>query len=421
MNTSDNIKKALLSSIICNMIVWYELTLFGVLTHIITLNFFPFETDYLGKIKFLITFSIGFCFRPIGALIFGYMGDKYGRRRVLLVSVILASISSTTIGIIPNFQTIGILAPVLLVICRIIQGIAAGGETSINSAFLIEHSSSKKDLGLLGSIKPFSGALGSLMCFAMLTICKKVTGENFELWCWRLLFHFCFIMGMIGFFIRCIMKETLAYITHNQVLPHSPFLNLIKNHKRPLFISVGLGIAQNAIVYSIIMFYNTSVTEFNTSQFDIKNMVRIISEIIFGTSAVLFGTLSDRIGRKNIMVIILLILACASIPVLSLLSHNNFYIVGLTYLIASIPIAASFGIYNSLICELFPTKVRCIGSSLAHNISAGVFGGISPSICILLIEKTNTKFIAGIYLTICALISLIAVMQIKACDKKIDW
>lgn len=421
MKATDNIKKALLSSIICNMIVWYELTLFGVLTHIITSTFFPFETGYLGKIKFLMTFSIGFCFRPVGALIFGYMGDKYGRRKVLLISVILASISSTAIGTIPSFQKIGIPAPTLLLICRIIQGIAAGGETSINSAFLIEHSSSKKDLGFLGSIKPFSGALGSLTCFIMLTICKKFVGENFEVWGWRLLFHFCFIMGIIGFFIRYIMRETLAYTTHNQGLTYSPFLNLIRNHRRSLFISIGLGIAQNAIVYSIIMFYNISVKECNISQFDIKNIVRIISEIIFGTSAVLFGILSDRVGRKNIMVFILLILAFASIPVLSLLSHNSFYIVALTYLIASIPIAASFGIYNSLICELFPTKVRCIGSSLAHNISAGVFGGISPSICILLIEKTNTKFIAGIYLTICGLVSLISVIQIKACDKKIDW
>ncbi|MBV0899790.1 MAG: MFS transporter [Wolbachia endosymbiont of Fragariocoptes setiger] len=403
------------------MIVWYELTLFGVLTHIITSTFFPSETGYLGKIKFLMTFSIGFCFRPVGALIFGYMGDKYGRRKVLLISVILASISSTAIGTIPSFQKIGILAPTLLLICRIIQGIAAGGETSINSAFLIEHSSSKKDLGFLGSIKPFSGALGSLTCFIMLTICKKFVGENFEVWGWRLLFHFCFIMGIIGFFIRYIMRETLAYTTHNQGLPYSPFFNLIRNHRRSLFISIGLGIAQNAIVYSIIMFYNISVKECNISQFDIKNIVRIISEIIFGTSAVLFGILSDRVGRKNIMVFILLILAFASIPVLSLLSHNSFYIVALTYLIASIPIAASFAIYNSLICELFPTKVRCIGSSLAHNISAGIFGGISPSICIFLIEKTNTKFIAGIYLTICALVSLISVIQIKACDKKIDW
>lgn len=417
------LNKAILSSIICNMIVWYELTLFGVLAHIISDTFFPSENTYLSKIRFLGTFAIGFGFRPFGAFIFGYIGDKYGRRKALLASVILVSIASTAVGIIPSFEKIGIFAPILLLVCRITQGVAAGGETSINSTFLIEHSSDKKNLGFLGSIKPFSGSIGSILCFVMLALCKKLTGENFEIWGWRLLFHLCCLMGIIGFFTRYIMSETIAYQIHNQnkSLSNSPFYELIKNHKRSLIISIGLGIAQNAIVYSIIMFYNISVKELSISGIDIKNMVRIFSEIIFGVCAILFAILSDKIGRKDAMFPVLIVLAVLSLPVLSLLSHTNYNIVIITYLIGSIPLAASFGIYNSLICELFPTKVRCIGTSLSHNISAGFFGGISPSICTLLIEKTGTNFAAGMYLTFCALVSLISILQIKTKDRKIDW
>ncbi|QOD38537.1 MFS transporter [Candidatus Wolbachia massiliensis] len=419
----NNIQKAILSGIICNMIVWYELTLFGVLTHTISNIFFPSESNYLSTIKFLGSFAIGFGFRPLGAFIFGYIGDKHGRRKVLLTSVILVSISSTTIGVIPGYKEVGIFSPMLLLLCRIIQGIAAGGETSINSAFLIEHSSDKKNLGFLGSIKAFSGGLGSIVCFVMIAICKKFTGENYEIWGWRLLFYFCSIMGVIGFLTRYIMEESLAYKIHdkNQSLSHSPFLELIRDYKRAFVIAIGLGVAQNAIVYSLIMFYNISVKELTLSGIDIKNAVRITSEIIFGVSAVLFATLSDKIGRKNVMVPILIVLACTSLPALSLLSYDDHYIVTLSYLLMSIPIAASFGIYNSLTCELFPTKVRCTGFSLAHNISAGIFGGVSPSICMWLIEKTETKLAAGVYLTTCALINLISILQIKTKDKKIDW
>ncbi|MDD9336133.1 MAG: MFS transporter [Wolbachia sp.] len=419
----NNIQKAILSSIICNMIVWYELTLFGVLTHTISNIFFPSESRYLSTIKFLGTFAVGFGFRPLGAFIFGYIGDRYGRRKVLLTSVILVSISSTIIGIIPGYEKIGIFAPIFLVLCRITQGMSAGGETSINAAFLIEHSSDKKNLGFLGSIKAFSGALGSMVCFVMLAICKKFTGADYEIWGWRLPFYFCSFMGITGFLTRYIMEESLAYKTHNQnkSLSHAPFLELIKNYKRPFAISIGLGIAQNAIVYSVIMFYNISVKELTLSGIDIKNTVRIASEIIFGIFAVLFAMLSDKIGRKNVMIPVLITIAFASLPILSLLSHDNYHIVVFSYLLISIPIAASFGIYSSLVCELFPTKVRCISFSLAHNISAGVFGGLSPSICTFLIEKTETKFTAGIYLTICALVSLASMLQINTQDKKIDW
>lgn len=416
----SNIQKAVLSGIICNMIVWYELTLFGSLTHIISSTFFLSKA---GTIHFLITFAIGFGFRPLGALIFGYVGDRYGRKKILLTSVVLVSISSAAIGIIPSFKDVGVLAPILLLLCRITQGIAAGGETSINATFLIEHSSDKKNLGFLGSIKAFSGALGSVVCFIMIAICKKFTGENFEIWGWKLLFHFCFFMGMIGFLMRYLMSESLAYKIHsqNKSLSRSPFLELIKSYKRPFIIAIGLGIAQNAIVYSMIMFYNISVRELSISGIDIKNLVRIISDTTFGVCAVLFAILSDKVGRKNMMVLIVIILAFVGLPVLSLLSHNNYYVIILTFISSSIPIAASFGIYNSLICELFPTKIRCTGFCLANNISAGIFGGISPYICTLLIEKTGTKLAAGTYLTACALVSLISVLQIKTQDKKIDW
>ncbi len=405
------------------MIVWYEMTLFGVSVNILSNVFFPSESHYSSTTKFLVTIAVGFGFRPIGALIFGYVSDRYGRKKMLLLSVILVSIPSTIIGIIPSYKEIGILSPVLLVFCRIIQGTAAGGELGINSAFLIESSKSKKNLGFLGSLKAFSGGLGSVLCFIMISICQNFTNENYEIWGWRLLFYFCFFMGIIGFLMRYIMEESLAYKTHKTRgdLSNSPFLELIKDHKRAFILSIGLGIAQNSIVYSVIMSYNIYIKELILFGFDIKNLLRIIVDIIFGIFAVLFATLSDKIGRKNVMIPVLIILIFISLPVFLVMHSNNHYIIIFTYMLFSIPIAASFGVYNAIISELFPTKVRCTGFSLANNISAGVFGGISPYICMWLIKQTGTEFSSGIYLVICALISFISILQIKPQDKKIDW
>uniref|UniRef100_A0A3B0JHR1 Proline/betaine transporter n=1 Tax=Wolbachia endosymbiont of Aleurodicus dispersus TaxID=1288877 RepID=A0A3B0JHR1_9RICK len=419
----NNIQKAILSGIICNMIVWYEFTLFGILTDTIINVFFPSEDHYLGALKFLGVFAVGFAFRPIGAVIFGYMGDKCGRRKTLLTSVVLISISSGIMGIIPGYKEVGLLSPILLVFCRIVQGMTAGGETSINTAFTIEHSKDKKNLGFLGSMKPFSGGLGSLLCIIMVLICKKVTGENYEIWGWKLLFYFCFFMGIVGFLTRYILEESLAYKAnkHADNLAHSPFLELIRSYKRPLIISINLGIAQNAITYAALMFYNISIKELVILSINVKDLMRIVVQIVFAASAVLFAILSDKVGRNRVMIPVLIMLSLVGTCVLPLLSSVNHYVVIITYLLITIPIGASFGMYGSIVCELFPTKVRCTGVSLANNISAGIFGGLSPSICMWLIEKTETKIAAGIYLTICALISLISVLQIKAKDRKVDW
>lgn len=149
----------------------------------------------MSTLKFLGVFAIGFAFRPIGAVIFGYMGDKYGRRKTLLTSVILISISSTIMGIIPGYKEIGLLSPVLLVFCRIVQGITAGGETSINTAFTIEHSKDKKNLGFLGSMKPFSGALGTLLCITMIFICKELQVRTMKYGDGSCFFIFAFFWG----------------------------------------------------------------------------------------------------------------------------------------------------------------------------------------------------------------------------------
>lgn len=414
------IKKAIISSVICNVVLWYGYTLFGTLIYVISDVFFLSEEYYTGLIKAFSVFAIGFLARPFGAIIFGHIGDKYGRRIALLASTLFMSASSAFIGFVPGYRSIGIFAPLLIAILRLLQGMAIGGEAG-SSVFLIENASTKKNLSFLGSIKVLSGMLGSIISLIVIVICRKVS--DFDSWGWRLPFIFSIFMGVAATYIRFIFDESYAYQVNkkNKNLSKSPILEFIKYYKRPVFISIGIGIAQNASVYALLVFFKTYIREISPVNFDITYIIEIFGNLLYGVFAVFFAVLSDKIGKKIIMILSFIMLAIAGFPAFLMLHSSSYLVITLAYLMFALPSAASFGVYNAVVCELFPTKVRYTGLGLAHNISAGVFGGFSPLICTWLIMVTEIKISPGFYITSSAIISLISILQVKEGDKNVDW
>ncbi len=415
-----DIKKAILSSVICNVILWYDYTLFGTLIYIISDVFFSSAGYYISLMKAFSIFTIGFLVRPFGAIIFGHIGDKYGRRSALLASIALMSISSALIAVVPSYKNIGIFAPLFVAVLRLLQGIAIGGEAG-SSAFLIENTSSKKNLGFLGSIKVLSGMLGSIISLIVIIICKKTS--DFDAWGWRLPFIFCLFMGLIGICTRSIFNESYAYQINkkNRNLSESPILEFVKHYKRLILISIGLGVAQNASVYALLVFFKVYIREISLINFDVTYVIEIVGNLVYGVLVVFFAILSDRIGKKTIMISSFVMLIITGCPVFFMLHSSNYLTIILAYLLFAIPSAASFGAYNATVCELFPTKVRYTGFGLAHNIAAGIFGGFSPLICTWLAMVMKIKIAPGFYITLSAIISLISVLQIKESDKNIDW
>lgn len=414
----NNIKKAIISSVICNVVLWYGYTLFGTLIYIISDVFFSSEGYYIGLIKAFSVFAIGFLVRPFGAIIFGHIGDKYGRKIALLTSTLLMSISSALIALVPGYRDIGIFASLLIATLRLLQGIAIGGEAG-SSVFLIENADNKKNLSFLGSIKVLSGMLGSIICLIVIVICKKTS--DFDSWGWRLPFIFSLFMGFVATCTRFILYESYAYQVNKKNLSKSPVLELIKHYKKPVLISIGIGVAQNASVYALLVFFKTYIKEISPVNFNITYIIEIFGNLLYGILAVFFALLSDKVGKKAIMILSCTTLAITSFPAFLILHSNSYLTIALAYLMFAIPSAASFGVYNAIVCELFPTKVRYTGLSLAHNISAGVFGGFSPLICTWLIMATGIKISPGFYITFSAIISLISILQVKERDKNIDW
>ncbi|MCM1000754.1 MAG: MFS transporter [Wolbachia endosymbiont of Melophagus ovinus] len=401
----QQITKVIFSSLICNTLLWYDHMLFGHLISIIGGVFFPSDDQLVSILKAFGVFAVGFLMRPIGAAIFGHIGDKYGRRIALLLSIVLMTLSTVFIAFVPGYQNIGILASILVICFRLLQGISLGGEAG-NAPFLIEHAPKDKK-GFFGSIEVLSAILGSILSLIAVLICKKVS--DFESWGWRLPFAFSLMMGLISIYTRYILDESPEYKKQKNP-PKLPLKELLNSYKKPFLISVGVDIVENSSLYIYLVFFNVLTSKINTH---FNHMVEILSQIALGGLTILFAILSDKIGREKVMKFAFMTFIVVSYPVFFMILSGDNLLTIAAHVLFIIPIAASLGPVSALMCELFPTKVRYSGFSLSRNIAAGFFGGLAPFICTTIIKITGQETSASFYMIFCALIGLVAILQIK--------
>ncbi|WGJ62092.1 MFS transporter [Wolbachia endosymbiont of Frankliniella intonsa] len=402
----QQITKVILSSLICNTLLWYDHMLFSHLISIIGDVFFPSDHKLVSILKAFGVFALGFLIRPIGAAIFGHIGDKYGRRIALFLSIILMTLSTVLIAFVPGYQNIGVLASVLVVCLRLLQGISLGGEAG-NAPFLIEHAPKNKR-GFFGSIEVLSAILGSILSLIVVLICKKVS--DFESWGWRLPFIFSFVIGLISIYMRYILDESPEY--KKQEKPHElPLKELLNGYKKPFLISIGVDIVENASLYIYLVFFNLLASTINTH---FNHAVEILNQVALGGLTILFAILSDKVGRERVMKFAFVTFIVVSYPVFSMILSGNNLLTIMAHVLFIIPIAASLGPVSAFMCELFPVKVRYSGFGLSRNIASGFFGGLAPFICTTIIKVTGQGTLASFYMIFCALIGLVAISQVKS-------
>lgn len=398
----QQITKVILSSLICNTLLWYDHMLFSHLISIIGGVFFPSDDKLVSILKAFGVFAVGFLIRPIGAAIFGHIGDKYGRKIALFLSIILMTLSTVLIAFVPGYQKIGVLASILVVCLRLLQGISLGGEAG-NAPFLIEHAPKNKR-GFFGSIEVLSAILGSILSLIAVLVCKKVS--DFESWGWRLPFVFSFVMGLISIYMRYILDESPEYKRQEKPC-ELPLKELLNSYKKPFLISVGVDIVENASLYIYLAFFNVLASTINT-QFN--HTIEILNQIALGGLTILFAILSDKVGRERVMKFAFVTFIIVSYPVFSMILSG---LTIMAHVLFIIPIAASLGPVSALMCELFPTKVRYSGFGLSRNIASGFFGGLAPFICTTIVKVTGQGALASFYMIFCAFIGLVAILQIK--------
>ena len=405
MNTINNLeskkdaqsyRKVAVAACFGTFLEWYDFLTFATLAVVFAPLFFPSSDPTTGLLASLATFGVGMVVRPIGAAIFGSMGDRIGRKPVFMITIALMGVATLSVGFLPTYAQIGIWAPIFLVSLRLLQGLSAGGEIGGSSVYLAEHAGNEYR-GFKTSFLQLMGPLGILFSTLQIALLRNyLTPEEFQAWGWRVPFWLSILLLMIAFKARMALEETPVFLelTKNNQKTTSPLLDNFRDahtrkHMFLLFFCISAG---GAILFFCMQVYTAIFLKTSVKlPAEIVDQLSIYSTVALFPLTLLAGWLSDKIGRKPVVISGLLLGAAAIQPGFNLLQT-----LGQQYLMAptgiqllwigilisglSLALALVVGPQTALLAELFPAKTRNTAATLPHNLAAGWIGGLLPLI-----------------------------------------
>ncbi len=426
-NKTSDIWKVIGASSAGTLIEWYDFYIFGSLATIISNLFFPKGNETISLMLTLATFATGFVVRPFGAIFFGRIGDLIGRKYTFLVTLLLMGGSTFMIGCIPTYETIGIAAPILLLLLRLLQGLALGGEYGGAATYVAEHSPEGKR-GFYTSFIQTTATLGLFVSLGVILATRSTLGEEvFAKWGWRIPFILSIFLVIFSYFIRTKMSESPLFqkLKSSGKASKSPLRDSFlepENRRMVILALLGATAGQGVVWYTgqfYALYFLQTVLKVN---FVIANQI-IAMALILGTPFfIVFGYLSDKIGRKKIMMTGMLLAAFTYYPIYTAmmtasgfnsatpeLGSPNPNVVVLTMLIfiQVIYVTMVYGPIAAFLVELFPTKIRYTSMSLPYHIGNGVFGGLVPLIGTWAVSKTGDLHAGVFYPTAIALLSFL--------------
>lgn len=413
-------RKVVTASFIGNFVEWFDYAVYGYLAGTIATAFFPDTDRQAALLATFALFAISFFVRPIGGFVWGHIGDRVGRRTALSWSILIMSLATFCIALIPPYAMIGIGAPILLLVIRVVQGFSASGEYAGASAFLVEYAPANRR-GLYAAVVPASTAagllLGSLMA-ALLT--GLLSTEDMNSWGWRLPFLLAAPMGLIGRYIRTKLEDTPVFqeLAKEDEAIHAPAGDLFRKYWRLLILATG-AVLLNAVGFYVILSYMptylTEVVGMGATQSYLATTVALVTYIGF---ILLTGLASDRFGRRRVLIAASVCFILFTVPAFMLLDTGNFAIILLVQIALGGMLTLNDGTLPSFLAEMFPTKVRYSGFAVSFNVSNALFGGTAPFMATLLIAQTGSDLAPGFYLVAAAFISLVAVALAKETGDK---
>ncbi|MFJ3667026.1 MFS transporter [Streptomyces sp. NPDC090106] len=393
---------------------WFDWAAYAYLAGTVADVFFPTDDGTTGLLAVFGVFAVSFGIRPIGAMVFGPLGDRIGRKRTLSLVIFMMSGATLVIGLLPGYASIGITAPVLLVVARLVQGFAAGGEFGSAASFLAE-SAPRRRRGFGVSWLEVGSLLGFLAgSFVFLLLSTGLDDDQLTSWGWRVPFLVAAPLGVIGYIIRNKIEDTPEYraLEANDTVPRSPVRDLIRSHKREMFQAAGLMTAMHVPFYAVLTYLVTYETDHLGHSADSAALLSTVISLLGLVLVPLFGRLSDRVGRKPVFVGATTALLVLATPAFWLMRTGlaGTWIAGL--LLGAI-LAAILGTYAVWSAEIFPTRTRQSGLSIAYNITAALFAGTVPYLMTVLISATGSTLVPGPYLMVAAVGGLVAALSLK--------
>ena len=410
-----SIRRAIVGASVGNTVEWFDFAVYGYLAVTLGAVFFPSEDPTISLLSSFAVFGVAFVMRPLGGLFFGPLGDRIGRQRTLATVIILMSISTFAIALLPGYATIGIWAPILLVLARLLQGFSAGGEFGGASAFIAEYSPDNRR-GFLVSWLEFSTLIGFILgSMSVLVLSSVLSEEALTSWGWRIPFLIAGPLGLIGLYIRLRLDDTPEFRALESAgeVSQSPFKETVTQNWKPILQVAGLVIIQNAGFYIVLTYMQTYITEqlgFSTTSASLSTMLTLLVGMVLIPP---LGALSDRVGRKPVLMASCVGFVVLTYPLFLLLNAGN--LAGA--IAAHVALGALLAVYLSTtiaaLTELFPTRVRYGGFSIGYNVSVAIFGGAAPFLATYLISVTGNPLSPAFYLIAAAIATAVTLLTIK--------
>nr|WP_238812952.1 MFS transporter [Paraburkholderia sp. SG-MS1] len=398
-----------------NAFEWYDFVVYAYVAAELSGAFFPGNDSGVHLLQAFAVFAVAYFFRPLGGILFGHIGDRWGRKRILTVIVTLTGVSSAAIGILPTYSQVGILAPILLLTLRIVQGIAAGGEYGGAAAYLAE-STPAHERGRYISIVPQTSYVGLLFASLLLSGLRAGLGNSaFHAWGWRVPFLVALPTAFIALWMRSKLNESTQFqrLRDADALEHNPLSSSLQQDWRIILQVIGLMACLSVGTYVIMVYLQTYL--YRVGRLDAISAQWVMSAVLLAAIVVLpyAGRLSDNFGRRPTMFASLLLLMIVPVPAFMILSASNVVL----SLITSITLAAIFAAYQvaslTAMTEVFNTARRLSGFNIGYNVAIAVFAGPTPYVAMFLIESTGVK-IAPAYLVVgSAVASILTALTLK--------
>ncbi|GAB3907964.1 MFS transporter [Microbispora bryophytorum] len=408
------IGKVVGASLIGTTIEWYDFFLYGSAAALVFNKlFFPTEDELTGTLLAFLTYAVGFVARPLGGLVFGHYGDRLGRKRLLVVSLLMMGGATFLIGLLPTYATLGAGAPLLLTVLRLVQGFALGGEWG-GAVLLVSEHGDPRHRGFWASWPQAGAPGGNLIATGVLALLAAVQPDDaFLAWGWRIAFLLSGVLVLIGLWIRLTVAESPLFqeaLDRQEPAPKAPIAGVLRHHWRDVLVAMGARMAENVSYYVITAFvlvYGTTAA--GLPKGTVLNAVLIGSAFHFVTIP-LWGALSDRIGRRPVYLLGAAGVGLWAFAFFPLIDTGNFALVTVAVTVGLLLHGAMYGPQAAFFSELFATRMRYSGVSIGYQLASIAAGGVAPLIAVALLDAYGSSVPISVYVVAAAILTVIAVI-----------
>lgn len=417
MKTETVSKRVLWASLIGSSIEWFDYFLYGTVAALVFNQlFFPAEDPAVGTMLAFASFALSFFIRPFGGIIFSHIGDRIGRKKTLVLTLGLMGGATVLMGLLPTYQAIGIAAPILMVLLRLVQGLGIGGEWGGAMLLAVEYAP-KERRGFFGSVPQMGVTIGMLLATLALTVMSMLPDDVFLSWGWRVPFVLSAVLVFVGLWIRKGIDETPSFKKNQEAgnVVAVPLLETLKHHKREVLIAVGAKFVETAPFYimsTFIVYYATKELGFSRTQaLNAVTVATVVTTLLIP----LMGALSDRIGRKTVYIPGVLMMMAYAFPYFWLLQTRSFSMLILATVIGlGVIWAPTTAVLGTMFSEIFKSNVRYTGITLGYQIGAALAGGTAPLVATFLLAKFDHSYVPiALYIIFTGLVSLVAIAAVS--------